>query len=251
MYINILSYFCVNMNVNSMYNILLVDDHSLVRDGIKSLLADVPGMEVIGEASNGEEAILITADLKPNLVICDIRMPIKNGIEAVSEMSKTHRTIKYIMLSMHDSEEYILQSVEAGAHGYLLKDAGKEEFLKAIQTVKDGGKYYSGDVSSILVNNLLQGGKANFSNSSAGRGVSDIEPSKEMEIDTTANHNLTKRELQILEKAVAGFSNKEIAETLGISKRTTEVHRFNLMKKLNVKNILDLSNKAKKFGLID
>lgn len=231
-----------------MYNILLVDDHSLVRDGIKSLLADVSGMEVIGEASNGEEAIQVTQDLKPDLVICDIRMPIKNGIEAVSEMSKMFANTKYIMLSMHDSEEYILQSVQAGAHGYLLKDAGKEEFLKAIQTVKEGGKYYSGDVSSILVNNLLSGGGATFSNT-----LSNVksEPKQATEIDTTANYSLTKRELQILEKAVAGFSNREIAEALGISKRTTEVHRFNLMKKLNVKNILDLSNKARKFGLIE
>jgi len=99
-----------------------------------------------------------------------------------------------------------------------------------------------------LVNNLLSGGGATFSNT-----LSNVksEPKQATEIDTTANYSLTKRELQILEKAVAGFSNREIAEALGISKRTTEVHRFNLMKKLNVKNILDLSNKARKFGLIE
>ena len=141
-----------------MYKILLVDDHSLVRDGIKSLLDDENDLNVIGEASNGEEAIVLTNELQPNLVICDIRMPKKTGIEAVSEMAKTHPTKKFIMLSMHDSEEYILQSIQAGAHGYLLKDAGKEEFLKAIHTVLDGGKYFSGDVSSILVNNIVTGG---------------------------------------------------------------------------------------------
>ena len=236
--------------MSSMYRILLVDDHSLVRDGIKSLLADVSGMEVVGEASNGEEAIQVTENLKPDLVICDIRMPIKNGIEAVSEMSKAILGTKYIMLSMHDSEEYIIQSVQAGAHGYLLKDAGKEEFLKAIHTVKDGGKYYSGDVSSILVNSLLEGGSSKFSNTLTKTEL-QIDSKKEENIDTTANYSLTKREHQILEKAVAGYSNREIAEALGISKRTTEVHRFNLMKKLNVKNILDLSNKARKFGLIE
>ncbi len=236
--------------MSSMYRILLVDDHSLVRDGIKSLLADVSGMEVVGEASNGEEAIQVTENLKPDLVICDIRMPIKNGIEAVSEMSKSILGTKYIMLSMHDSEEYIIQSVQAGAHGYLLKDAGKEEFLKAIHTVKDGGKYYSGDVSSILVNSLLEGGSSKFSNTLTKTEL-QIDSKKEENIDTTANYSLTKREHQILEKAVAGYSNREIAEALGISKRTTEVHRFNLMKKLNVKNILDLSNKARKFGLIE
>lgn len=233
-----------------MYRVLLVDDHSLVRNGIKSLLADVSGIEVVGEASNGEEAIRVTENLKPDLVICDIRMPIKNGIEAVAEMSKTIVGTKYIMLSMHDSEEYIIQSVQAGAHGYLLKDAGKEEFLKAIQTVKEGGKYYSGDVSSILINNLLKSGGSKLSGSlTQTETVKDVK--KEASVDATTNYSLTKREHQILEKAVAGFSNREIAEALGISKRTTEVHRFNLMKKLNVKNILDLSNKARKFGLID
>ncbi len=228
------------------FRILLVDDHSLVRDGIKSLLADQTGLEVIGEASNGEEAIQLTAELKPDLLICDIRMPNMTGIEAVSRLSKEYLATKYIMLSMHDSEEYILQSIKAGAHGYLLKDAGKEEFLKAIQTVKEGAKYYSGDVSSILVNSIIGGGESVNSEIYVEEEVvttTDTQP-------VNVNFNLTKRERQILEKAVAGFSNKEIAEALGISKRTTEVHRFNLMKKLNVKNILDLSNKARKYGLI-
>ncbi len=230
------------------FRILLVDDHSLVRDGIRSLLADQKGLEVVGEASDGEEALQMTALLKPDLLICDIRMPNMTGIEAVSKLSKQYFATKFIMLSMHDSEEYILQSVQAGAHGYLLKDAGKEEFLKAIQTVKEGAKYYSGDVSSILVNSLM--------NVSESNGIITEEKDEEQLIEFTegvpanVNFNLTKREKQILEKAVAGYSNKEIAETLGISKRTTEVHRFNLMKKLNVKNILDLSNKARKYGLI-
>ncbi len=228
------------MHINK---ILLVDDHSLVRDGIKSLLENETDLEVIGESSNGEEAIEATNSLQPDLVICDIRMPKKTGIEAVSELAKLHPSIKFIMLSMHDSEEYILQSIQAGAHGYLLKDAGKEEVLKAIHSVLEGGKYFSGDVSSILVNNLVSGGL------NAKPTTAPIQETTAT--DGVANFNLTKREKQILEKAVAGLSNKEIAEELGISKRTTEVHRFNLMKKLNVKNILDLSNKARKYGLLD
>lgn len=231
------------------FRILLVDDHSLVRDGIRSLLADQKGLEVIGEASDGEEAILLTAQLKPDLLICDIRMPNMTGIEAVSKLSKEYLATKFIMLSMHDSEEYILQSIQAGAHGYLLKDAGKEEFLKAIQTVKEGAKYYSGDVSSILVNSIM-GGSTSVEASIAVVQEEGGEEDAGREIIANVNFNLTKRERQILEKAVAGYSNKEIAEVLGISKRTTEVHRFNLMKKLNVKNILDLSNKARKYGLI-
>ena len=226
------------------HSILLVDDHSLVRDGIKALLETESDLKVIGEAANGEEAITATQTLQPDLVICDIRMPKKTGIEAVTQLSKSYPNTKYIMLSMHDSEEYILQSVQAGAHGYLLKDAGKDEVLKAIHTVLDGSKYFSGDVSSILVNSLITGG-----------GLTAKENARELlqpnDGTGVANFNLTKRENQILEKAVAGLSNKEIAEELGISKRTTEVHRFNLMKKLNVKNILDLSNKARKYGLLD
>ncbi len=223
------------------YSILLVDDHSLVRDGIKSLLSSEESLIVQGEASNGEEAIRAVNEMTPDLVICDIRMPKKTGIEVVSELSKKHLNTKFIMLSMHDSEEYILESIKSGAHGYLLKDAGKEEFLKAIYSVLNGGKYFSGDVSSILVNNLMKGG-LNL--------VKDNHKSKENS-PNNENFNLTKRESQILNKAVAGLSNKEISEELGISKRTTEVHRFNLMKKLNVKNILDLSNKAKKYGLLN
>lgn len=229
------------MHINK---ILLVDDHSLVRDGIKSLLENESDLEVIGESSNGEEAIEATNLLQPDLVICDIRMPKKTGIEAVSELTKKHPETKFIMLSMHDSEEYILQSIQAGAHGYLLKDAGKDEVLKAIHSVLEGGKYFSGDVSSILVNNLVSGGLSAKPNIETTQNITTAN-------DGVANFNLTKREKQILEKAVAGLSNKEIAEELGISKRTTEVHRFNLMKKLNVKNILDLSNKARKFGLLD
>ena len=229
------------------YNILLVDDHSLVRDGIKSLLESEKELVVIGEAANGEDAIQVVGELLPDLVICDIRMPKKSGIEAVAEMTKLYPGIKFIMLSMHDSEEYIMQSVQAGAHGYLLKDAGKEEFIKAIATVRDGAKYFSGDVSSILVNNLMKGGGLNIKPTSTNSvQVETPEP-----LGVSENFNLTKREKQILQKAVAGLSNKEIADELGISKRTTEVHRFNLMKKLNVKNILDLSNKASKFGLLD
>lgn len=229
-----------------MYKILLVDDHSLVRDGIKSLLSGESNFTIIGEASNGEEAILLTKDLQPDLVICDIRMPKMNGIEAVTQLTSEGVKSKFVMLSMHDSEEYILQSIQAGAHGYLLKDAGKDEVLKAVNSVLEGGKYFSGDVSSILVNNLMGGVKLSDAPLTEEKSVN----SEGATLDPTINFNLTKREQQILDKAVAGYSNKEIAEALGISKRTTEVHRFNLMKKLNVKNILDLSKKAKEYGLL-
>ena len=229
-------------------DILLVDDHSLVRDGIKALLEEEVSLHVVGEASNGLEALGKVNELQPDLVIIDIRMPEMTGIEAVKKLTASGASSKCIMLSMHDSEEYILQSVQAGASGYLLKDASKEEFLKAVYTVSEGGKYFSGDVSSILVNNLMKGTSVQSSTSNVTTPV--IRQAVPLEREESTTFDLTKRERQILELAVSGSSNKEIAEKLNISKRTIEVHRFNLMKKMDVKNILDLTNKARKYQLI-
>jgi len=220
-----------------------VDDHFLVRDGIRSLLEDEKQYRVIGEASDGKEAIDLVQSLQPDIVICDIRMPEMSGIETVEKLTSLSVSSKTIMLSMHDSDEYILQSINAGADGYLLKDAGKEEFLKALSTVSKGNKYFSGDVSSILVKNLLQGGNA----------PSYIEAAatvKENNSEIPNPFDLTKREKQIMELAVSGMTNKDIATRLDISKRTTEVHRFNLMKKMEVKNILELSKKAREYRMI-
>ena len=229
-------------------DILLVDDHSLVRDGIKALLEEETNLHVVGEASNGLDALQKIDELQPDLVIIDIRMPEMTGIEAVGKLTALSSPCKCIMLSMHDSEEYILQSIQAGACGYLLKDASKEEFLKAVYTVSGGGKYFSGDVSSILVNNLMQG--ATIQSNALNTRAAVIKKPIPQEKVTSNNFDLTKRERQILVLAVSGLSNKEIAEKLSISKRTIEVHRFNLMKKMDVKNILDLTNKARKYQLI-
>jgi DNA-binding NarL/FixJ family response regulator len=134
---------------------------------------------------------------------------------------------------MHESEEYVLKSIKAGADGYLLKGSSKEEFLKALQTIANGGKYFSGDISSILI------GQLNNSTS--------IQESKPMPDEEQL---ITKREREILKLLLSGKGNKEIAEALDISKRTAEVHRFNLMKKLKVKNLMELSNKANEYSLI-
>jgi len=226
-----------------MVSIVLVDDHFLVRDGIRSLLEDEKQYQVIGEASDGKEAIEVVQSLQPDIVICDIRMPEMSGIETVEKLTALAVSSKTIMLSMHDSDEYILQSINAGADGYLLKDASKEEFLKALSTVSRGNKYFSGDVSSILVKNLRK--------SSETKSKDAIPPvSNEVKIEKGNPFDLTKRENQILNLAVSGMTNKDIAITLDISKRTTEVHRFNLMKKMDVKNVLELSKKAKKFNMI-
>ncbi len=216
--------------------IVLTDDHSIVRDGIRSLLETENDLEVIGEGSNGLEAIELVQSKKPDILIIDIRMPELNGIEAVSQLELDTLPTKCIILSMHDSEEYILKCIQAGAKGYLLKDTGKVEFLKAIHTVKNGGTYYSGDISQVLVNNLLNSEKPN------------ITPQKK--VTTKTPFDLTKKELQVLLLVLEGFTNQQISEKLNNSKRTVETHRFNLMRKMEVKNLLDLSKKAQANNLI-
>ncbi len=160
-------------------------------------------------------------------------MPNLTGIEVVEKLRSENNDIKIIMLSMHESEEYVLKSIKAGADGYLLKGSSKEEFLKALHTVSGGGKYFSGDISSILIGQLT-----NPANS--------LEPKQNLSDEMM----ITKREKEILTLLLSGKGNKEIAEALDISKRTAEVHRFNLMKKLKVKNLMELSNKATEYSLI-
>lgn len=213
--------------------VVLADDHVFVRDGIKSLLENEANIEVVGEATDGLEAMKVVETTKPDLLILDIRMPNLTGIEVVEKLRNQNNQVKIVMLSMHESEEYVLKSIKAGADGYLLKGSSKEEFLKALHTVVNDGKYFSGDISSILINQL--------SNSKAA-----IETKHPIEDDLT----ITKREKEILKLLLSGKGNKEIAEALDISKRTAEVHRFNLMKKLKVKNLMELSNKANEFSLL-
>jgi two-component system nitrate/nitrite response regulator NarL len=213
--------------------VVLADDHVFVRDGIKSLLENEANIEVVGEATDGLEAIKIVETVKPDLLILDIRMPNLTGIEVVEKLRSQNNFVKIVMLSMHESEEYVLKSIRAGADGYLLKGSSKEEFLKAVQTVANGGKYFSGDISSILIGQL-------------SNPVAAIESKQSLDEDMM----ITKREKEILKLLLSGKGNKEIAEALDISKRTAEVHRFNLMKKLKVKNLMELSNKANEFSLI-
>ena len=220
-----------------MIKVILADDHELVRDGIKLLLESEQDILVIDEASDGEQALAVLEKNAGNvdILIVDIRMPKMTGIEVVEQIKMRQIPVKTLVLSMHDSEEYVLKSIDAGADGYLLKGSSKEEFLKALHAVIDGGKYFSGDISAILINNFQ---RANHKSESVIKENSD------------SDLILTKREKEILRLLLSGNSNKEIAEALDISKRTAEVHRFNLMKKLKVKNLMELSNKATEYSLI-
>ena len=218
-----------------MIKVVLAYDHVLVRDGIKALLEDQEGIAVIDEASNGLEALEVISRIKPDVLIVDIRMPEMNGIEVVQQININQMDVKTLVLSMHDSEEYVVKAIQAGADGYLLKGASKAEFLKALHKVASGGKYFTGDVSAIIMKNFVN-------------GTTTSATPKKAPVETP--FKLTKREKQILGLVLELKNNKDIADELQISKRTAEVHRFNLMKKLDVKNLMELNNKAKEFGLV-
>ena len=220
----------------STIRVILADDHVIVRNGIKILLESEGDVAVIGEAANGEEALALAKELQPDILISDIKMPVMNGIEATSKLSGVAPQTKSIILSMHDDEEYIIKSIEAGATGYLLKDTTQQEFSKALHAVIDGQKYFSGDISDILVQHYLN----------AKEGVSKPN-AKSSEND----YHITKREKQILELVYEGLSNKEIADRLEKSVRTVETHRFNIMKKLGVSNVTELLRKIDREGLLD
>ena len=214
-------------------NVVLADDHVLVRKGIKAMLETDTGIAVIGEADNGIEAVELAHKLKPDILILDIRMPEKNGLEAAAEIQSMAPKTKSFILSMHDSSDYVLQALSAGAYGYLLKDTDKNEFVKALRQVHQGSKYFSGAVSNILANQLLVGTPTTI----------------KTPVEEDAYH-LTKREKQILSMVSNGKHNKDIAEALDKSIRTIETHRFNIMKKLGVNNAVDMVNKAIKENLV-
>lgn len=199
--------------------IVLADDHEIVRNGIKQLFESEGYIEVVAEASNGREAIEQIKIHKPDVLVMDISMPEMTGIEAADEIKKENIDTKILILSMFDKDEYVLKAVELGAYGYLLKDTGKEGFIKALKTIVAGEKYFSSEISNIIVNQYL-----NSMNGSSSRNKSD----------------LTKRESDILTLVVQGMNNKKIAEECGISVRTIETHRLNIMKKLKVNNAAEL-----------
>lgn len=212
-------------------NIVLADDHVLVRNGIKSMLESESDIQVVGEAGDGYEALESAKTLKPDIIVLDIRMPNMTGLEAAAKLKNQSPDTKAVILSMHDSEEYVLQALDAGAYGYLLKDTDKNEFIKALKQIHSGSKYFSGGVSNVLANRIL----ARPSSSTASKDD---------------RYHLTKREKEILRMVIDGKHNKDIAESLGKSVRTVETHRFNIMKKMDVNNAVDMVNKTVKENLV-
>lgn len=224
----------------SKIRVLLADDHDIVRDGIKLLLEKEGDIEVVGEASNGKEALETFRDVNPDVTIMDISMPEMNGLDATKQLTSQQADAKVLILSMYDNEDYIMKSIEYGAKGFILKGSNREDFVKAIHTVYEGQKYFAPDVSAIIVDHYLHQkspSKAAVSKSTIGDNG-----------DHTKSQ-LTKREKALINLLVDGYDNKAIAEEFKISIRTVETHRFNIMKKLKVNNAADLVRLAIKNNL--
>ncbi len=211
--------------------IVIVEDHTILRAGLKALLMSNPAFEVIGEADNGRDAIRKVIEVKPDLVIMDLSMPGMNGMDAIKEIKDRMPEVKTLVLTVHAEEEYVMASLQAGANGYVLKDATQNELLIAAERVLLGKTYLSPDITEKVVNSYLNSGS----------------DSKEPQ---TRWDTVTQRERQILKLIAEGHTNKSMAEYLCISVKTVEKHRANLMKKLDLHSVSALTTFALDKGII-
>lgn len=202
--------------------ILVTDDHPFFRDGIRQMLMESGMFSAVDQAGNGQEALEKLKEAQYDLVVMDIKMPVMNGIEATREIKKSYPDVKVLAMSMFDEQPYIVKMLKAGAKGYLLKNAGKDELLKAIAKIAERDTYFSKDVSDIMMSHIIEG--------SLLQSASD-EP---------LNISLTRRERDIIRRIAEEQTNVEIGEALGISPRTVDTHRRNLLQKLKVKNTAGL-----------
>jgi DNA-binding NarL/FixJ family response regulator len=204
----------------SKIRILLADDHGLVRKGLRLLIESQDGMEVVGEACDGREALKLAGELKPEIAILDIAMPNLNGIDAAAQLAKRGDKVRVIILSMHSDESYVVRALDAGARGYLLKDSAEEDLVQAIRTVAQGRPYFSPAISATLLEDYIR--------TLHQRGLTDT------------YDLLTDREKEVLQLLAEGKSNKEVAALLNLSPYTVETHRTNLMQKLNLHNTAEI-----------
>ncbi len=216
--------------MSEVIRVLIADDHALVREGIRHVLSVAPGFEVVGEAARGDETIALAEQLAPDVVVLDISMPGGTGLEVTAALRRSLPATRVLVLSMYDHEQYVLESVRAGAHGYLRKDSSPAELRDAIRAVARGDSAFSEPVASQL--------------GAALRGEAT------REARTSKLASLTVRERDVLAGVVAGETNKEIAGRLGISPRTVESHRENLMRKLDIRNVAGLTRFAVDEGLV-
>jgi len=207
--------------------VLLADDHPVVRKGLQSLLGRQSHLRIVGEACDGDEALQKTRELKPDVVLMDISMPGMNGLAVTEVLRKELPQIKVLILSVHNNKEYIFRVIQAGAHGYVSKEAPPDEVLRAIESVHEGEPFFSEDIARAALSEFI---------SSGGKK----EPFAQ----------LTSREREVLVSIAEGQSNKEIATKLGIGVRTIETHRERIMRRLSIHSVAGLTKYAIANGLI-
>lgn len=200
--------------------ILLADDHGVVRKGLRFLLERQSDMEVVGEASDGREAVRLAEQTSPDVAIMDIAMPLLNGIEATSQMIKRNSRLAVIILSMHSDEDYLLSALNAGAKGYVLKDSAEDDIVKAVRSVYQGTPYFSPEISQTLLEDHIR-----FLQQRNLQDSYDL---------------LTEREKEVLQLLAEGKSNKEVAGILNVSVYTVDTHRLHLMQKLDLHNTAEI-----------
>jgi len=210
--------------------ILIADDHGIVRTGLRLLFERIPDMEVAAEATNGRQAVRLAKELRPDIVILDIGMPLLNGLEAAAQIVRENDQIGVIMLSMHADESYILRALDSGAKAYLLKDKADDDIERAVRSVAAGRPFFSPSIAQALLEDYIRLMRE--------RGVQD---SYEL---------LTEREREVLQLLAEGKSNKEAAAVLFLSPYTVETHRTNLMQKLNLHNTAEIVLYAVRKGIV-
>ncbi|WP_411562893.1 response regulator [Pseudomonas shirazensis] len=208
------------MSLSTKIRLALVDDHSLVRDGIRALLSVVPNVAVVGEAENGAQAIEMVEQCKPDPLLLDINLPDINGLVLTRKIRERHPSLRILVLSMHDSKEYVSESLRAGASGYVLKNSPSREIVAAIEAIATGGTFYSAEIAQKLL------------------------------LDDGESSELTPRESQVLYKMAQGLNNKEMARELNISVRTVETHRLSIRRKLKIDKPAALVKYAIDHGII-
>ena len=210
--------------------IVIAEDHTILREGLRSLLSSNPNFEIVGEAGDGREAIRCAEKFKPDLILTDLSMPRMNGMEAIKEIKRESPASKVLVLTVHRAEGYILAAFRAGADGYLLKDSTHSELVMAVKKVLGGQHYISPEISDKVIEGYLEGKKTLKSR--------------------TSWETLTQREREILKLIAEGYKNKQIADDLCISVKTVEKHRANLMEKLDLHNIQALTTFAIERGIV-
>ncbi len=213
--------------------VLIVDDHPLFREGLKSLIARNPGFEVVGEAGSGREGLKLAKELKPDLVIMDISLPDTSGVDVTRDIRSLLSQTRVIIVSMHSKIDHITEAFRAGATGYVVKESAADRLMHGLEAISRGEYFLDSSVSHKVVEELI-----------------DF-PIKEAKITDTAYGTLSSREQQVMRLLAEGLSTKEIAEKLFISPKTVENHRSNIMHKLGLHSIIELVRYATKLGLID